>query len=234
MFELNPALDITVIKDIGPNRISAVTIDNFYLDPYEVRRYVDNARQDPENVQSVHHYGDRLYVPTKEISKNVKPIFDELCFDSDIWGNKEVDKTVYQKNWNDLGLIVNLNDEENILANPLGIIPHQDTYTTYRCPNHFGCVVYLNTPDECKGGTLLYSFMDDMTVDESIMKIWEDEKDFDMMRMNVDHAISLKCEFRLNMAWNRCVLYPSDILHCPEMERGWFVDHQRLAQVMFL
>lgn len=234
MFELNPDLDITVIQDIGPNRISAITIDNFYLDPYEVRRYVDNTLSNKDNISSVYHYGDRLYVPTKEISKNVKSLFDEICFDANVWGNKKVDREVYEQNWDDLGLIVNLNNEENILKNPLGIIPHQDTYETYTAPNHFGCVIYLNTPEECKGGTLLYSFMDNMTVRESIMHIWEDEKNFDNMRLNLDHSISLKCEFRLNMAWNRCVIYPSDILHCPEMERGWFIDTQRLAQVMFL
>ena len=234
MFELNPDLDISVFKDLGPNKISAITIDNFYKDPWEVRRLALTETEKGENIKPHHHYGDRGFLPSKEVAKNFKPLFDQLLQDDHIWGANKLNVEQYSENLDQSGFMWNINNDDNITKNPLGIIPHQDTYSTYQTKTQYGVVIYLNTPEECNGGTLLYSYCGRMILEESIMNKWEDIENFDMMRFAIDSSLGLNVEFRLNMAWNRCVIYPASILHCPEMERGWFMDHDRIAQVLFL
>jgi len=234
MFELNPDLDICVFKGLGPNKISAITIDNFYKDPWEVRRLALSSNEDMKSINPHYHYGDRGFLPTNEIAKNFKPLFDQLLQDEHIWGTNKLKIEQYEDNLSKSGFMWNLNNEDNITKNPLGIIPHQDTYPSFQMPNQYGVVIYLNTPEECRGGTLLYSYCGRMMIDESIMNKWEHIDNFDMMRFAIDSSLGLNVEFRLNMWWNRCVIYPSNILHCPEMERGWFRDYDRIAQVLFL
>jgi len=232
MFELNPDLEITVLKDIGPNKVSAVTIDNFYQNPWEVRNLA--LKQKDKEVNPHYHYGDRGFLPTKEVAKNLKPLFDQLLQDENIWPDRKLIPEQYNQNWDDSGFMFNLNNEDNIMKNPLGIVPHQDTYFSYRMPSQYGVVIYLNTPEECRGGTLLYSYLGNMTVKESILDKYKDYENFDLLRFTIDASLALEVEFRLNMTWNRCVVYPANILHCPEMERGWFMNYDRIAQVFFL
>lgn len=234
MFELNPDLDITVIKNIGPNKVSAIVIDNFYENPWEVRRLALTSNEEKKSINPHYHYGDRGFLPSKEITKNFKPLFDQLLQDEHIWGANQLKIDQYEKNLSESGFMWNINNEDNILKNPLGIVPHQDTYPTFPMPSQYGVVMYLNTPEECRGGTLLYSYCGRMIVDESIMNKWEDIGNFDSLRFAIDTSLGLNVEFRLDMAWNRCVIYPASILHCPEMVRGWFMNYDRIAQVMFL
>ena len=71
MFELNPDLDICVFKGLGPNKISAITIDNFYKDPWEVRRLALSSNEDMKSINPHYHYGDRGFLPTNEIAKTL-------------------------------------------------------------------------------------------------------------------------------------------------------------------
>ena len=92
MFELSDELDITVISDIGIDKRSAVIIDNFYRNPDEIR-----SIRGQDGGMSGGMPGDRVCFPTNEI-RNIKPIFDELCLDEEIWG-RPTDRDKYESSW---------------------------------------------------------------------------------------------------------------------------------------
>ena len=75
MFELNPELEITAIRDIGPDDRSALVIDNFYENPDEVRDLAIKLPRVNDLPFVNHHSGTRAAYQTSEVRKNLEHIF---------------------------------------------------------------------------------------------------------------------------------------------------------------
>ena len=229
MFELNDELDITVVSDIGIDKRSAVIIDNFYRNPDEIR----SIRGEDGGMKGGMP-GDRVCFPTNEI-RNIKPIFDELCLDEEIWG-RPTDRDKYESSWGKASYMCNFITSESIVEMPGGLIPHQDTYELSPHPNQFGVVIYLNTPEECNGGTSMWSYQGKMTVKDrlhGILSTLEKERATYERVQGVLNSDFNK-EYVLEMKYNRAVVYPTDILHSAELKSEWFKEYPRIAQVLFL
>jgi len=228
MFELSDVLDITVVGDIGIDKRSAVIIDNFYQNPDEVR----SIRGQGNLPISGGMPGNRVYLDTPEIW-NVKPIFDELCFDEDIWG-RPTDRDKYESSWGSASYMCNFITDDTIKSNPVGLIPHQDTYEKNPYPNQFAVVIYLNSPHECNGGTSMWSYEGQMTISESLDPYLYQVRNesYDTIQSIMDEKF--KREHLLEMKYNRAVLYPTDVLHSAELKLGWFNEYPRVAQILFL
>lgn len=167
MFELNDNLDIKIAKDIGPQKRSAIIIDNFYKNPDEIRELALQQSVDGNRELCGGLPGTRIFVDTMEVQQNLSALLTDLCFDINIWG-RAPKYIPFQEELSNLRFLVNVVNDETLLKHPTGIIPHQDFYEDVPYDIHlnseFGAVIYLNTPEECAGGTSLYSLNGEMTV----------------------------------------------------------------------
>ena len=235
MFEINDD-NIIVASDIGPQKKSAIIIDNFYKDPHSIRelclRSKKNSTYDNSDLP-----GPRSVVYHDNVKKKLKPLFDELCSDFRIWG-KSLKRKDYNDNWESAEFICNYINDDSLLKSPVGSLPHQDAYklmeefNTFLPPTQFGVVIYLNTPEECNGGTNLYSLHGFMTVDSPPRNTFGNT--YHMINDSIVNGDRWKVEHELEMVYNRCIIFPSDVLHGQSIELGMFTDYDRIVQVLFL
>ncbi len=261
MFELNTdEHEITLISNIGEEKRNALIIDNFYKNPDEVRQLALDSHQwtkDENPGLIVGLPGKRVHEIKPELSKNLEPFFYELTKEP-LW-RFEFNPVWWDRLWQDCSFVVNITrDMTYCESNPQGgLVPHQDSFDT-----HFGCVIYLNTPEECQGGTRIYSYdgVQSFSVpgnlnQELSRKMFNDKlssaiggnlfdpretsrREFnewvrDYVNGNIPDS-PWKTEAEFEMKYNRCILYESDNLHSQWADKGMFNDHDRLAQVLFM
>jgi|TARA_B100001250_G_scaffold200556_1_gene171986 hypothetical protein len=243
LFEPSDELDIKVAKDIGPNKKSLVVVDNFYKYPDKVREFTLKREKlsDPKLLSYLP--GVRVFCPTRCVQMRTKHIFTELCFDKEIWG-REFNRDVYEDEWDKAGYMANVINDVTLLRSPDGIIPHQDTYETEwpNMPAQFGAVIYLNTPEECQGGTNLWSFDGTMSLKgkgpTGIVKSDEDATEEEVFgsihKQLYETSDRWKVEHEIEMVYNRMALYEADNLHSQNVDLGMFTDYDRVNQVLFM
>ena len=107
MFELGDDIEVTVLLDIGVDRKSAVIIDNLYKDPDEIREFSLSKSSDGLKGGMP---GNRVFEETDELRYNLKPLFDQLCFD-DIW---QTNREEYEEQWDKSAYMCNLITDDTI------------------------------------------------------------------------------------------------------------------------
>lgn len=230
MFELDKEqLDIVAITDIGPDGNRVMLLDNFYKDPESVRRLALKKRDkeiDANNPEDIQEF--------QELQQHLRPLFDQLCFDRDFWG--ETDLFYYKRAWDKAAFMVNYITEADFLKEPLKMMPSQDSYPQIPSPFQFKLEVYLNKGDEQFGGTDLYSFLGSMTIPKPNLHKWKDEKDFDNMNMQLRTSFAWKVEHCFPTKFNRALLYKTQILSAPELQKGWYRSPAtpRMSQILFM
>ena len=189
--------------------------------------------------------GKRCFVETGEIKDKLKNLFDTFCLDEGLW-KKSIDVYRYERQWDRVGFMCNIMNSESITIDPWLNLPHQDSSKAdYKSPNQFGVVIYLNTPEECVGGTNLYSYNGMMTLPCSTLNYIKKPEGFDEEVSKEDQLFPYihdwingdrewKVEHRFDMVYNRCIVYESDVLHSPDIDTDMFTDYNRANQVMFL
>ena len=265
MFEPNEDAEVKVIENIKGR--SAVIIDDFYRNPDEVRELAlsQEYTEDPERIAGFP--GKRCFLNTPEVKDKLYNLFLDLC-DDEIWKSKgqigsgkirPFNLDDFNISWTELAFMVNCMNDSLIVKNPLAEIPHQDywekdTEEEYRF--QFGCVVYLNTPDECAGGTRLYSYNDQMSIPSNkegiqnlkdqygfdvslgpVLSSMSDDYKFKYVKDKVNSNNSnnpFAVEFEAEMKYNRMFLYQSDVLHMANIDLGMFTDYDRMNQVFFM
>jgi hypothetical protein len=102
-------------------------------------------------------------------------------------------------------------------------VPHVDNREDFR----FASTIYLNTPDECHGGTSFYTFNGSQAgplVTEGIQQEYV-----------TDSVGPWEMLFLAEMKFNRMVLYEQNILHTAYVKPGMFEDKvYRLVQMFFI
>jgi hypothetical protein len=257
MFELNGDARIIAFRDIKGR--SAIIVDDFYRNPDEIRELALSLEYsvDPGLV-GIRSFLKRGSVETSEVKEKLYNIYLDLC--RSIGPLREDD---FKKNWDRQGFLVNQTNESLIKKNPMAEIPHQDYWEGDPNdqqlgvfgdvkPQHlqFGSVVYLNTPDECAGGTNLYSYKGEMsisldrdaewmqnmseTMDMSgpVLVSMSDDYKFKYIKDRVNKQYTI--EFEAKMKYNRMFLYQSDVLHKGDMDLGMFTDYNRINQIFFM
>lgn len=228
MFELSKEVDLTVVSDIGPEGRCALIIDNFYQDPDAVREATFDLEMRNDSDLLAGLPGWRVYAEDFRVKQNLKPLFDNLK-KQPIWKNK-IDDQVWDSNWDKTNFLCNVMNSET--RDVGGGIPHTDSFDV-----HLGAVIYLNKPEECNGGTRLYSLdgrqsassVDDRDAfrhlyNEYLKKKWEED---------CNHP-DWKVEFEFEMVYNRCIVYEADLLHSQWYDESAFTEHFRIAQVLFM
>ena len=246
MFEPNEDAKVKVIENIKGR--TAIIVDDFYRDPDEVRELALSLKYGvaPGLVQGFP--GMRCSLQTFELKEKLYNLYLDLCRSC---GPLREDD--FEKNWDVQGFMVNSTNDSLIKKSPLANIPHQDYWegdskdvSTYQ----FGSVIYLNPPEECAGGTTLYSWNGEMSVSLDRKPEWEknmsetydiigpvlmsmsDEYKFKLTKDRISKQYTV--EFEADMVYNRMVLYQSDVLHKADIDLGMFTDYNRINQVFFL
>jgi len=249
MFELSDELEIKIATNIGPQKRSAVVIDNFYKNPDEIRNLCLESHRSSNKELCSGLPGTRVFLDLPEVKDNLTELLLDLCFDTNIWVKQPEIQSFLHK-LSKMRFLCNVIDDESLLKRPFGIIPHQDYYsnapTDMHLNNQFGAVIYLNTPEECAGGTSLYSLNGEMTVprlDNPYIPPHPDgltEKDmsprevFNYIKNSMDNDGHWKVEHTFEMVYNRFVLYEAKNLHGQCVDLGMFTDYSRINQVIFL
>lgn len=201
MFELNPNLIVKVNKILDKQIFE---IENFYLNPDRVRQFaISSKKYTKEDNEDLLAYcvGRRVCEDTLDLGYNLKEVFSNLCNHPD-W-HIEFNENHHEYCWSGMRFIVNVTNNQEILDNRMDIIAHVDGIE-----RKWACVIYLNTPEECEGGTGFYSYV----------------QKFDQ----------IKLEYCSKMKYNKAVLYDANMIHGAIMEKYMFKKCDRLVQVMFM
>jgi hypothetical protein len=202
MFNINSEISVKIIN--CDDKILFI-IDNFYKNPDEIRNYALTAkkytRKDNDDLLA-YSIGRRICEDDLRLSYHMKDVFEQLCNHPN-W-HIEFDKDHHDYKWSGMRFMVNVTNSEEILLDGRDHIEHIDGPL-----NKWACVVYLNTDEECEGGTSFYS--------------WSNEYDY-----------WPKLEYTAKMKYNRAVLYDANMVHGAVMDNDMFKEYDRLVQIMFM
>lgn len=216
MFEINSDLKVKVerVSDRAWSGIDKMVfvIDNFYKNPDEVRDLAKNSELYIDKERLAGTIGRRVWLEDQEIMNQIAGqmsyVFYELCNHKD-WHIK-FDKEHHYNKWNCMRFVVNVTNNTEIISSG----KTTDTACHIDGPyNKWASLIYLNTPEECEGGTDFYSVVspnDDGTENRP------------------------KKEYHCEMVYNRCVLYDANQVHGAVLEPEMFKNCDRMTQVMFM
>ena len=218
IFKLNRFPNLKIHrKNIKNTNIPIVVVDNLYVNPEEVRKF-----------SSILPYTKSKYVLQSSPGKRVK-------LDLDIRHLQDFTyKLIGQNKTNTFlppSLIFNRIRSDEVLSDNQ-TTPHTDSV---RGLSH-AIVIYLNTEEECAGGTAFYrhketgiSFVKNI---DDFKKVYESKKsnykDF-ITESNDDWELLDLIE----MKFNRMIIYPPNIYHSGYINRKDFVNYDRVTQIGF-
>lgn len=221
VFAINEDITVTV-EEVGPSNHKIVTVDNFYKNPDLVR---DLALRIPPS------YNERILtrLPGGRINAfylmdHMGPVFDDII------------KTIYPELWvlfpqnhinnslRDATFMVNVMSAEMVQPRP----PHID------CPDFraMAAMVFLNTPEECQGGTGFYTF----DGEESGVEYGLHKGDVEPTPVYINGDMGdWKMHHLVEMKYNRMVLYQAMYYHSAYITKDMFNDGTyRLNQMFFI
>ena len=244
MFNLNPSMDIKTFKHKGRG---AVIIDDFYTNPDEIRKFAKSQPLQGDESLCSGFPGSRVFKKDERVKYFLYDLFYNLALDNDIWDRQHcIDINHFNRSWDSVGFMVNVLNDKSLIKDPLGIVPHQDAYTGVREPGlpnfQFGANIYLNTPNECAGGTAWYSFDGEMSIPKREISGIPVPPNADKLsnREIFNHVKKhtlgprWKLEHEFEMVYNRMVLYQAEVLHGQSVDLGMFTDYNRMNQVLFM
>lgn len=205
-FAINENLDIQ-IKELAGNKI--VIVDNFYKNPDTIRKIILNSPASSSGKFTGYYPDLRQYMNFDLASfKSSVSDISEKVFDVILLDEIQFISNIFQDYGKDPGAYS---------------APHAD-------PNYFSGIIYLNSPEECVGGTAFYrnkktnkeyslNSIDDKPVfkNEFLTKSDENWEFLDMAEMK----------------YNRFVMYRGNIFHNAYIEKGWFQNYPRIVQAYF-
>jgi hypothetical protein len=218
VFEINDNLSATTFT-FGPNKSKIVIIDNFYKNPHMVRELA-------LTIPPTHNSRILGYLPGSRIDafynlEHFSVVFEELIRNVFL---PEEKRNLENSNLNlifkSATFCVNVLQSTNLPA----VVPHVDNREDFR----FASTIYLNTPEECNGGTSFYTYNGSQTGPTSLDAGKQD-------RYVTDSVGPWEKIFLAEMKFNRFVLYEQNILHTAYIKPGMFEnDVYRLAQMFFI
>jgi len=216
VFEINDNLSAKIFT-IGPKKSKIIIIDDFYKNPYMVRdlALAIPPTQNPRILGGVP--GGRI-----DASYNLEhfaDIFDNLIRNVFLPEEKKHASSNLGEIFKSATFCVNVIQSTNLPSK----VPHVDNREDFR----FASTIYLNTPEECNGGTSFYTFngsQEGPALDEGLQNIYV-----------TDSIGPWEMIFLAEMKFNRFVLYEQNILHTAYVKPGMFEnDVHRLVQMFFI
>jgi hypothetical protein len=218
-FSTNSEIDVHT-KEISDGE-KIVIVDNFYKHPDKVRELALTIPKtfNPRilwgmpggRVESPYYFSHLGYLYT-EIITNVWP--DRA---------KTMEDTFVQNCIDHASFLVNVQNSD---LPPR--VPHIDNISIGR----FASGIFLNTPEECAGGTAFYKYHGEISVDMSNPDI--KLKNYNYYVQETDNEDWEKI-YLAEMKYNRMIIYPQNLLHTPYIPANTFTDETpRLIQMFFI
>jgi len=226
-FAINEDMEIS-IEEIVPGGPKLLIADDFYKNPELVR---DLALLIPptvnERIQNSLPFGpDSGRLNAFYRLDHFGVVYDNLIrlaypeLTNDIWEGSIIDSFTRAT------FMVNVMTSNNLPPR----VPHIDHLDN----RAFASLIYLNTPEECAGGTAFYSFGGATTANEAPTTIDVEKK------IPPDHFIASdvgdwKIEKIAEMKFNRMLLYQQTVFHSAYIKEGMFTNGiYRLNQQFFI
>lgn len=226
VFAINPDLEASV-HVIGPEEIRIVVLENFYKNPDLVR---DLALTIPPTENSkilAGSPGTRVFGHYN--FSNMYPIFHHIF--RNVYGDitNDITDEEIKTSISTTPFCVNISQSNKMPP----VVPHIDDENRML----FAGALYLNTPEECSGGTSFYMLKGKQKVTNKEIGNWlletnngnfhthyltDSEKDWDLLSV-------------AEMKYNRLVIYPGNVLHTAYVKPEMFTeDKYRLVQMFFM
>lgn len=227
VFAINKNLTYEIVK-IGPLEQKVAIVDNFYKNPELVRELAlaipptVNERI-LTNLPSGHNSG-RInafyYLDSmgETYNKIIREVWPELT--------TQYHEKYFFESFKQATFMVNVMTSENLPPR----VPHTD----YPDPRALASAIYLNTPDECAGGTAFYSF-GGTCIGRKCPSTIDVAETTPPDHFVVDDCGDWKLEYVAEMKWNRMIVYSQALFHSPYIKPGMFTgDTYRLNQQFFI
>lgn len=230
VFAINPDYELNVIE-VGPEKAKVVIVDNFYLNPMMVR---DLALTIPpscnERILNYLPYGsDSGRINAFYILDHFGPVYDKIIREVYPDLGRIYHKDYFIESFKKATFIVNVMTSNNLPPR----LPHVD----FEDRRLLASAIYLNTPEECAGGTGFYTFGGESYADAKTVFA----KTIDVSgKQKPDHFVVDDCgDWKLigmaEMKFNRMIIYSQCLFHSPYIKPGMFVDGvYRLNQQFFI
>lgn len=225
VFAISDHIEWTV-KEVGPGKSKVIVCDNFYKNPDMVRelalsippsvneRIASNLPVGPDSGRiNAFYMLDHFATPIEEMFKQSLP---------EIYEKAPIG--YFQRSFLDATFLVNVMTGKNLPPR----VPHCDAPHPYL----YAAVIFLNTPEECQGGTALYTFGGEHRGNANTMDVagtipvdhyvTDNEGDWEMLEL-------------IEMKYNRFVMYPQWQYHTAYIKPDMFVDGTyRINQCFFI
>jgi hypothetical protein len=217
-FSTSPEL-VAHIQEFDGEKI--IVVDNFWKYPDKVRQLVQ-VIPPTCNPRIIHGLPGKRVEGTYYFS-HLGEVFDNMI------------RHVYPEDYAEMGdtFVQNCIDHASLLVNVQNSnlpprVPHIDN------PNggRFAVGIYLNTPEECSGGTAFYKYKGEKTIDLSDLDVALKDYDYYVQESDGEHWEKIHLA---EMKYNRMVIYKQNILHTPYILPNTFTDEKpRLMQMFFI
>ncbi len=236
LFAVNFNAHVNVIT-VGQEKHSVVIIDDFYLNPTDVRNFFLHTPVPvwKENLKSRNfkdYYDCRQsielpfgFAPLLEVlSQTVKDVFGiHVSFPLRAVSN------VFQ--------LIRPQPKDTTA------FPHVDASPNASQHRPVNVIVYLNTKSESRGGTALYRHLETRRESIPLEKRAYDHFNKKYLRIHgaAEDGQTYWCQYKkywepfhlIPMKFNRLAIFPSQIFHGAWHEPSWFKDYPRVNQVFF-
>lgn len=218
VFAINPDCEVKVeYYDTVP----CVIVDNFYENPHLVRELALSIP--PTANKRIRCGNPALRINAFYDLDSMSGIYDQLLRMN--WPEvfNDVHPQAIHLSFQQATFMVNVMNSVDLPA----MAPHVDNPSNV----NFASTIYLNTPEECAGGTSFYKFAGDTSQRSGHL-------DADKTQL-VDHYITDSVgDWEMigiaEMVYNRMVLYNQNALHTAYIKPDMFVDTYRINQQFFI
>ena len=218
IFKINENFHINHQKIKGTD-ISVVVVDNFYANPEKVRKFSSELPYTKSKYILKNSPGVRVNLKL-DINKIKFLIYDLIGLTNSQIKYKKSSYVIFNR----------MRSDEKLSL--IQTHPHIDSIDKINC----AMVVYLNTEDECSGGTSFYrhkkSGLDIVKTSEDLSLI-----KFKYLKHNKDFITDSNDDWELleliPMKFNRMVIYPHNLFHSGYIKRDDFLEYDRVVQLGF-
>jgi hypothetical protein len=217
VFAINNSHDIEIVT-FGPQKTKVVIVDDFYKNPDLVQNLAitipPSYRKDL--IQGLP--GGRIDV-VYDFSHMYKIYYEIIKEDYIIDEEKQ--------SFNSLGLELYFS-QTRFCVNVVGSenLPPSNPHVDLREPNRYASGIFLNPPEQCKGGTAFYSYKN--------CQFGPHPKSVPRTEYITDSKGDWELLYLAEMKYNRMIFYQQNILHSAYIKPGWFKDYYRLIQMFFI
>jgi hypothetical protein len=242
LFKIRNWQDNSERRYIGKENVPIVIFDDFYVNPDAVREFTLNSVPYSKALfKNQASPGVRCLLPVEwEVTTIAKNIFQS-------WYRTELNID-YKFGRQVPSCFTIIDTSETMEA--LQCFPHIDI--DYNGKEHLGdpstahvaLIVYLNKPEECKGGTAIYH---NKIIDSCLVTSKEQHQEYEGAQKPVEHMSKRKTNINttknnnwevidtIDMKYNRAVFYPTCLFHHPLWRNNWFTNpNYRLTQLGFI